>query len=676
MMINTSKNGRILRRRKTGVKEDVSGVKTVFNKTGARFLLAFLLLITFFSGYAAGVDSFSVSSTSEGYKAEQVTEKQLDWEVSQVRYPGSIAMPNYPPKTPKQPSGTSSGCQVGESYIYSTSTTDDDGDLIRYTFNWSDGSDDTTSYIESGVPASAAHTWTKPRTYQVEVMATDSKGAKSGWSTSLTVKVVNTPPDPPRKPSGPSSGQAGISYTYSTSADDPDGDQVKYIFDWGDGNTSMTEAVGSGETVSLPHAWDTSREYRVRVNATDANGASSEWSEPLVVVVGTEEQIPPTAIIAVDPTELNESEIVSLSADESSDQNGEIVSYEWDFGDGSTGTGVNVDHVYTRSGEYTATLMVTDNDDLSTTNRVDITVRAPPDDPLNMRPTANATISRDEPVEGTSVTFEGRGVDEDGEVVECRWIFPDGQIRSYSGSSSSFTLEDAPAGEYRFAVMDDAGAWSEEDAVNLLYSKSELPILVIIALLAIAAIVAVVYWYFRIRPEPDTNGDGEFGSISVTSNPDGATVLLDGVDKGKSQLQMDAVSVGSHIVLFTKSGYSDCKKEVVVDAKQTTSVHCDLKKPEMKLRLSAEPNEIPADGKSKSVITISVEDENGTPAPVPEETEITLETDIGLIDTPVSIPAGDAQTRSILTSSTASGTATVRAKSELGLESSVAVRFV
>ena len=794
MMINTSKNRRILRRRKTGVKEDVSGVRTVFNKIGARFLLVFLLMITFFSGYAAGMDSFSVSSASGGYEDNQVIWTELSNSGANVAFaeaapPGTVSgvmidlSSNSPPNQPDRPEGTSSGCQVGVSYTYLTSATDQDDDQITYTFEWGDtSSDNTVGPLDSGAKASAAHTWTKPGTYYVKVKAKDSRGAESGWSPSLEVTVVNTLPNPPRKPSGPSPGQAGISYTYLTSATDRDEDQVKYIFDWGDGkksttsfvnsgdeesishiwtkpgtynvkaqaedsnhaiskwstvlkvtientppdtpsapsgpplgqpeisytyyasttdpngdrityvfdwgdgNTSITKAVGSGETVSLPHAWANSGEYGVRVNATDSNGESSEWSEPWVVVVGTEEQIPPTAIIAADPTELNESEIVSLSADESSDQNGEIVSYEWDFGDGSTGTGVNVDHVYTRSGEYTATLMVTDNDDLSTTNRVDITVRAPPDDPLNMRPTANATINLDEPVEGTSVTFEGRGVDEDGEVVECRWIFPDGQIRTYIGSSSSVTLEDAPGGMYRFAVKDDDGAWSEEVELSLseeveFYTGGDEngpPILPILVLLVIAAIVAVVYWYIKIRPNHDSNNGDEFGSISATSNPDGATVLLDGAEKGKSQLQMDAVLVGSHIVLFTKSGYSDCEKKAVVTANETTPVHCDLetKAPVIKLVLSAEPTELPADGKSKSVITISVEDEEGTPAPVPEDTEITLETDIGLIDTPVSIPAGDAQATSILTSSTAGGTATVRAKSGTGLKDDVAVRFV
>ncbi len=233
---------------------------------------------------------------------------------------------------------------------------------------------------------------------------------------------------------------------------------------------------------------------------------------------------------------------------------------------------------------------------------------------------------------------------------------------------------------YRFAVKDDDGAWSEEVELSLFYTEGgddDDLLLPIIVLLAIAAIVAVVYWYLRIRPNHDSNNGDEFGSISATSNPDGATVLLDGVDKGKSPLQMDAVSVGPHIVLFTNSGYSDCEKKAVVTANETTPVHCDLetKVPEIKLVLSAEPTEIPADGKSKSVITISVEDEDGTPAPVSEEMTIVLETNIGLIDTPVRIPAGDAQATSILTSSTAGGTATVRAKSGTGLKNDVAVRF-
>lgn len=53
---------------------------------------------------------------------------------------------------------------------------------------------------------------------------------------------------------------------------------------------------------------------------------------------------------------------VSFNASESSDNDGEIISYAWDFGDGASGTGVNIDHSYDVVGEYTVKLTVTDND--------------------------------------------------------------------------------------------------------------------------------------------------------------------------------------------------------------------------------------------------------------------------------------------------------------------------
>ena len=58
------------------------------------------------------------------------------------------------------------------------------------------------------------------------------------------------------------------------------------------------------------------------------------------------ELIPPTAIISATPREINEGESVSFSAEASSDKDGDIVSYDWDLGDGDTGVGINVEHTY------------------------------------------------------------------------------------------------------------------------------------------------------------------------------------------------------------------------------------------------------------------------------------------------------------------------------------------
>ncbi len=63
------------------------------------------------------------------------------------------------------------------------------------------------------------------------------------------------------------------------------GDLVKFIFDWGDGTTSETDFVNSGQYVSLSHSWSREGVYLVRVRAEDGNGTSSNWSEPLEVTI-------------------------------------------------------------------------------------------------------------------------------------------------------------------------------------------------------------------------------------------------------------------------------------------------------------------------------------------------------------------------------------------------------
>ena len=96
---------------------------------------------------------------------------------------------------------------------------------------------------------------------------------------------INTPPNASSVPLGSDTGLAGTAYSYSTSATDPDGDQVKYTFDWGDGSTDTTNLVDSGTTASASHAWSNPGTYQIKAKATDSKGASSGWSLPLAVEI-------------------------------------------------------------------------------------------------------------------------------------------------------------------------------------------------------------------------------------------------------------------------------------------------------------------------------------------------------------------------------------------------------
>jgi hypothetical protein len=72
----------------------------------------------------------------------------------------------------------------------------------------------------------------------------------------------------------------------------------------------------------------------------------------------------------------DEGDVVTLDGSGSSDADGveDIVSYEWDFGDGGTGSRVTVEHVYADDGVYAATLTVTDAAGESSSDTVQVTV--------------------------------------------------------------------------------------------------------------------------------------------------------------------------------------------------------------------------------------------------------------------------------------------------------------
>jgi len=99
----------------------------------------------------------------------------------------------------------------------------------------------------------------------------------------LGLYPTSNPPSKPSTPDGPSSGRININYKFTTSSNDPDGDQTRYLFNWGDGNTTITEYYSSGETVSISYKWNEQGSFNIQVRAQDENGAWSEWSDPLSV---------------------------------------------------------------------------------------------------------------------------------------------------------------------------------------------------------------------------------------------------------------------------------------------------------------------------------------------------------------------------------------------------------
>jgi len=102
--------------------------------------------------------------------------------------------------------------------------------------------------------------------------------------------IESNPPSKPTKPSGPQSILPLIRYTFTTSSTDPDGDEIRYLFDWDDGNTSWTGFYSSGATASAKHRWKEKDAYQIRVKAKDIYGYESDWSDPLTITLPFDEQ--------------------------------------------------------------------------------------------------------------------------------------------------------------------------------------------------------------------------------------------------------------------------------------------------------------------------------------------------------------------------------------------------
>jgi len=205
-----------------------------------------------------------------------------------------ISGENYAPNAPSKPTGPATG-DVDTSYSFTTSSTDPNGDDIRYGWDW-DGDniiDEWTGFYESGESVTLSHRYTSAGTYTIKVIAEDEKGAQSGFSSSKIIVITgNTAPNKPSTPTGPTSGRSGISYSYSSTTTDPDGDNIYYLFDWGDGTTSgWIGPYSSGSGVTAPHTWANKGSFPIKVKAKDdpngdgdlSDGRESVWSDSLPV---------------------------------------------------------------------------------------------------------------------------------------------------------------------------------------------------------------------------------------------------------------------------------------------------------------------------------------------------------------------------------------------------------
>src|SRR5262245_33796403 len=159
---------------------------------------------------------------------------------------------------------------------------------------------------------------------------------------------------------------------------------ASYLGDYAYSGGSLTFAPGETAkpiTVSVAGELTNESDETFVVNLSSAGNATVADGQGVCTIVN--DDFPPVAEAGPDWTSA-EGAGVAFDGSGSSDPDGDVLNYSWNFGDGTTGEGVAPTHVYADNGTYTVTLTVSDGHGGSSTDSLTVTVN-------NVAPTATAT---------------------------------------------------------------------------------------------------------------------------------------------------------------------------------------------------------------------------------------------------------------------------------------------
>src|SRR6266516_3422951 len=287
----------------------------------------------------------------------------------------------------------SSSCRALTCSFTSTGS-DPDGSIASYSWAFGDGA---TSTVQN-----PSHSYAAAGSYTVTLTVTDNQGATNAVSHSVTVTAANQPPV-----AAFSSSCSALTCSFTSTSSDPDGTIASYSWTFGDGATS---------TVQNPsHTYAAGGTYTVTLTVTDNQSAANQA---------------PTANFTFSCSGLS----CSFTST-SSDPDGSIAGYSWNFGDATTSTAQNPSHSYAAAGTYNVTLTVTDNQGATNSVTHSVTLAA-----ANQPPVAAFSSS----CSALTCSFTSTSSDPDGTIASYSWAFGDGATSTVQSPSHTY----AAAGSY------------------------------------------------------------------------------------------------------------------------------------------------------------------------------------------------------------------------------------
>jgi len=250
----------------------------------------------------------------------------------------------------------------------------------------------------------------------------------------------NAPPAIPSRPSGPTTGDPGVSYSFTTSTTDPEEQDVQYQFSWGDGSFSpWTGSVASGTAVTLSHSWSQKGTYYVMARARDQNGSTSGWSSSLRIYVGIEPNHPPLTPAPPSGPTVGSIQTAYQFTVSTRDPEKDPVYYGWDWeGDGvvdewmggyPSGEPVVTSHVWQHGGVYSVTVRARDiSGGLSAWSEPLIVKIAP-----NYAPATPTIQGPSTGTRGESLVYTARTTDDNGDDLFYKFDWGNGEDSGWIG---------------------------------------------------------------------------------------------------------------------------------------------------------------------------------------------------------------------------------------------------
>jgi PKD repeat protein len=267
-----------------------------------------------------------------------------------------VVVANQAPEAAAAATSPKSGKAPLEVSFSSAGSDDSDGEIDTYSWDFGDDTPDSSS-------PNPTHTYTAAGTYTATLTVTDDNGATDTATVTNIVVVANQAPTAVASATPLTVREDKAVAFKSDGSVDTDGTITSYSWNFGDGGTSATEDPS--------HTYADPGTYTATLTVTDNNNATHSASVVVTVTVNN----PPTAAINTNwvtgPRPLN---VVFTSA---SADDGEIVSYSWDFDNGGSTTDstvANPNFIFTSEGTYDVTLTVTDDGSKTGTATVQIIV--------------------------------------------------------------------------------------------------------------------------------------------------------------------------------------------------------------------------------------------------------------------------------------------------------------